>query len=75
MYNPFTKHPKEIGETYFQHFSTAISVSTHLLFSSIMQLVHAVFPFVSPPLNTDIKSVISKLSLVLPEARTNENKS
>ena len=70
--NPFTKHPHEIGETYFQHMKTAMAVSAHLLFSSSAQLVHAVFPFVSPPLGTDIQSIISKLNLVFPEARANE---
>jgi len=72
MQNPFTKHPSALGETYFQHFRVAAKVSAHLLFSSLMQLVHAIFPFISPPLKSDIKSTIEKLTLSLPEARANE---
>jgi len=74
MNNPFTKHPHEIGETYLQHLRAAVKVSAHLLFSSSMQLAHAFFPFINPPLKTDIKSIIEKLSLSLPEARANANK-
>jgi len=75
MQNPFTKHPHELGETYFQHAKTALAVSAHLLFSSCAQFVHALFPFVSPPFKTDIKSIILKLNDVLPEVRANENNS
>jgi len=45
MYNPFTKHPKEVGETYFQHMRCALSFHFTLLKLSLCALVHSIFPF------------------------------
>ena len=43
--NPFTDHPREVGETYFQHFRTALGVSASLTAGALACLVHAVCPF------------------------------
>lgn len=56
--NLFTKHPESVGETYLQHMLAAIKVSGYLFVSSVFQLIHAVFPFVHPPLGTDVRSLI-----------------
>jgi hypothetical protein len=45
----FTKHPKSVGETYWQHFAVAIRISARCLCASLFQAVHALLPFVSPP--------------------------
>ena len=59
MYNPFTKHPNEVGETYFQHMCCAFKFHCTLLKLSMCALkfsfkleclafcalVHAIFPF------------------------------
>ena len=45
MYNPFTKHPKEVNETYFEHMKCAFKFFYTLLGLSIAALVHAIFPF------------------------------
>ena len=45
MYNHFTKHPNEVGETYFQHMRCALGFHFTLLRLSLCALVHAVFPF------------------------------
>lgn len=45
MSNIFTKHPGDIGETYFQHFCFASIMSVRLLFATIACLIHAFLPF------------------------------
>ena len=45
MYNPFTKHPKSVDETYFEHMKCAFKFFYTLLGLSIAALVHSVFPF------------------------------
>ena len=45
IYNPFTKHPKSVDETYFQHMKCAFTFFYTLLGLSLAALVHSVFPF------------------------------
>ena len=45
MYNPFTKHPKEVNETYFEHMKCAFKFFCTLLKLSLAALIHSVFPF------------------------------
>ena len=45
MYNPFTKHPQSVDETYFQHMICALGFHCTLLRLSLCALVHAIFPF------------------------------
>jgi hypothetical protein len=41
----FTEHPATVGETYVQHFQTAVSFSMRMMGGGLACLVHAVFPF------------------------------
>lgn len=59
MNNLFTKHPKEVGETYFQHFYHAMTFSFILLSLSLKALVHALLPFCY---ETAVSERIRKLS-------------
>ena len=45
IYNPFTKHPKSVDETYFEHMKCAFKFFYTLLGLSLAALVHSVFPF------------------------------
>ena len=45
IYNPFTKHPKSVDETYFEHMKCAFKFFYTLFGLSFAALVHAVFPF------------------------------
>ena len=45
LYNPFTKHPHSVDETYFEHMKCAFTFFYTLLGLSLAALVHAVFPF------------------------------
>jgi hypothetical protein len=41
----FTAHPASVGETYWQHFATALSFGATMLAAGVACLLHAVFPF------------------------------
>ena len=45
MKNPFTKHPKEVNETYLQHMWKAIKFSARLEWLAFCVFIHAIFPF------------------------------
>ena len=45
MNNIFTKHPKEVGESYINHFLKALSFSALLFSLGFKALVHALLPF------------------------------
>jgi hypothetical protein len=45
IYNPFTKHPRSVDETYFEHMWCAGKFFVKLQLLSFAALVHSVFPF------------------------------
>ena len=45
MINIFTKHPKEVGETYLQHMMSALRFSLTFLFLFVVAFIHAIMPF------------------------------
>ena len=45
MKNLFTKHPKEVGESYINHFFKALNFSALLFSLGFKALVHAILPF------------------------------
>ena len=45
MKNIFTKHPNAVGESYLEHFWTALNFSALLVTLSFKALVHAILPF------------------------------
>ena len=45
MRNPFTKHPRSVNETYFEHMWCACKFFIKLQLLSFAALVHAIFPF------------------------------
>ena len=50
MHNPFTKHPREnADETWWQHFQFAFTVGIRLIFTSLIFILHGIFPFISIP--------------------------
>ena len=65
------KHLEEVGETYWEHFLIAASVSHKLAVASWCQLLHAFLPPVKPPCGCDLKSLIEYLESRLPENRSN----
>ena len=45
MINIFTKHPEEVGETYFEHMYNALRYSVTFLLLIFVALIHAILPF------------------------------
>ena len=45
MRNIFTKHPRSLGESYFQHFIKAFYFGIRLIFIAVRVMIHAIFPF------------------------------
>ena len=43
--NPFTEHPHDVGETYFEHMGIAAGVGLRMAAGALACFVHAVFPF------------------------------
>ena len=43
--NIFTKHPKEVGETYLEHMFNALRYSLTFLFLLVVAFIHAIIPF------------------------------
>lgn len=43
--NPFTEHPREIGESYGGHFVNASAFGLRMVAGGLAVLVHAAFPF------------------------------
>ena len=43
--NPFTDHPREIGESYGEHFAHAGYFGIRMIGGGIACIVHAIFPF------------------------------
>ena len=45
MANIFTKHPKEVGESYLQHLWEALKYSFNLFLLFLAAFIHSIFPF------------------------------
>jgi hypothetical protein len=43
--NPFTDHPREVGESYFEHMAIAERFGARMAAGALACFVHAVFPF------------------------------
>ena len=65
----FTEHPQEVNETYASHFKNAAKLSVRLGLACPMQLLHAVFPFICPPLDSNVDSLIKYLNSMHPDER------
>ena len=67
----FTKHPSEVGESYWEHFKVASGLSLRLAASAVTQILHAVFPFFKPPFGLDVCTMSDYLQNKKPEMRKN----
>jgi len=69
----FTQHPTEVGENYFTHAVAASKIALKFAIAVPMQLIHAFFPFICPPLGSDACSMIEFLEKMSPKARKKAN--
>ena len=49
----FTDHPKSNSMSYLQHFAFAISTAVLLIWTAIIGIIHAIFPFLFKTDTTD----------------------
>ena len=73
MNNIFTKHTKEVGETYLQHLYHAMSFSCLLLSLSFKALIHALLPFCYETAVSDRVKTLSEGMQKRREAATDKN--
>ncbi len=73
MKHLFLDHPNEVGETYLQHLLSVLRISHKLAVAAHCQLLHGLFPFIKPPFNSDLESLIESLLNSLPEERRKRN--
>mgnify|MGYP001275034548 FL=1 len=59
MNNIFTKHPKEVGETYLEHMWNAMRYSFTFLLLFFVAFIHAIFPFL---FTTTASCVVQEMS-------------
>lgn len=45
MPNPFTSHPREVSESYFDHLRTAAGFGAVMVLGGLCVIVHAILPF------------------------------
>ena len=67
----FTRHPSELGESYWGHLKVASGLSLKLAASASATILHALFPFFDPPMGLDVCSMIEYLEKKRPEVRKN----
>ena len=71
MYNPFTKHPHSIGETYLEHMKIALNTAVKIQLIVLIIVIHAVFPFLFEHTGGE---EIEKINEDLQHRRNNERK-
>jgi hypothetical protein len=57
IYDLFTDHPYDVGETYFQHMGESLSIAARMYCCFVAQTIHAIFPFITPPGGTDVATM------------------
>ena len=71
MYNPFTKHPKSVDETYLEHMLCALKFSFKLEMLAFAAIIHAIFPFL---FKTTASDGVKKLNDCMKNRRKNGQK-
>ncbi len=67
MQNPFTAHPRAVGETYLQHAFFACRYGLKMLAGGAAAVVHGVFPFL---FETTGSRITRELNTTLDKARS-----
>ena len=51
------KHLRDVNESYFEHLKNALVIAARMQIAAYAQLIHAIFPFIHPPLGGDVRSM------------------
>jgi hypothetical protein len=74
MIELFTKHPREdANKTYLQHLVFTLKISCRLFVSSMVFIIHGLFPFISMPKKLNLEETIDFLNNKNEEIPKNEN--
>ena len=66
MRNPFTAHPREVGETYFEHGLFACRYGAKMTLGGLAAFLHGVLPFL---FQTTGSRITRELNATLEESR------
>ena len=66
MRNPFTAHPREVGETYLEHGRFACRYGAKMILGGIAALLHGLLPFL---FQTTGSRITRELNAALEESR------
>ena len=69
MRNPFTAHPRDVGESYLQHGLFACRYGVKMTAGGLAALVHGIFPFL---FQTTGSRITRELHASLERGRTSE---
>jgi hypothetical protein len=75
IFNFLTDHLSEVDENYLTHAYTASKIALKFAIAAPMQLLHAFFPFIRPPLGSDVISMRTFLRKTSSKARKRVSKS
>ena len=64
--NPFTAHPRSVGESYFQHLRFALRFGTRMTAGGLAAVMHSLFPFCFVTTASRISDEPASLSGVAP---------
>jgi hypothetical protein len=71
MPNPFTAHPRDVGETYLQHAAFALRYGVKMTLGGLAAIAHAIFPFL---FQKTASRITDELSALLAGARARTGK-
>lgn len=72
MIKLFTRHPRDFGETYLQHFKFAIGCGICMIVGGIACIIHSIFPFLFKHTGSNITFYLArKLSNKIQNERVN----
>lgn len=60
MFSIFSKHPKQVCMTYFEHFMLSMSLCKYFAEGSVKAFLHAIFPFWYESSSTRIKNIVTE---------------
>lgn len=69
----FTEHPQDTGETYTEHLWFTITMTGRLFYSSVVLLVHGIFPFLcTRTASMQIEKIYAIMRSRIPQHRRDE---
>jgi len=66
----FTKHPEDTDETYWEHLWFTLRMSARFLFTTIVIMIHGIFPFLLTRAGSDqIEAIYRIIKTRIPKSR------